>query len=86
MVQMYLLWINILDNHIFKCQKSKSFEKIHTSNSSISIFNRLLGQGFSFNSDSSAPKTKSVLPPTGRRIHVSSRIMTEILGTLFYFK
>lgn len=45
---------------------------------------RLLGQGFSFNGDKS--KTESVLPPNGRRIHVSSRIMSEILGTLFYFK
>jgi hypothetical protein len=47
---------------------------------------KLLGQGFSFNRDNPLPKTKSVLPSTGRRIHVSSRIMSEILGTLFYFK
>lgn len=46
---------------------------------------RLLGQGFSFNNDMT-PKTKSKLPPTGRRIHVSSRIMSEILGTLYYVK
>jgi len=68
MVKMYHLWINILNNHIFKCQK------------------KLLGQGFSFNCDASPVKPKSILPPTGRRIHVSSRIMSEILGTLFYFK
>jgi hypothetical protein len=48
--------------------------------------NRLLGQGFSFDSDASSTKSKSILPPTGRRIHVSSRIMSEILGILFYLK
>ncbi len=52
----------------------------------IQMSKKLLGQGFSFNRDNPLPKTKSVLPSTGRRIHVSSRIMSEILGTLFYFK
>ncbi len=85
---MYRLWINILDNHIFKCQKSKLFDIVHTLYSSIYIyiFPRLLGQGFSFNGDNPPVKTKSILPPTGRRIHISSRMMSEILGTLFYFK
>ena len=47
---------------------------------------RLLGQGFSFDNDKPTEKQKSILPPTGRRIYVSSRIMSEILGTLFYLK
>ncbi|CAF3391144.1 unnamed protein product [Rotaria sp. Silwood1] len=51
----------------------------------IKMSKKLLGQGFSFNGDQSL-KSKSILPPTGRRIHVSSRVMSEILGTLFYFK
>lgn len=50
------------------------------------FFDRLLSQGFSFGEDNSLEKNHSVLPPTGRRINVSSRIMSEILGTLFYFK
>jgi hypothetical protein len=51
----------------------------------IEMTKKLLGQGFSFNGDIPS-KTKSGLPPSGRRIHVSSRIMTEILGTLFFLK
>jgi len=49
---------------------------------------KLLGQGFLFNSSdgsSYAIKTKSDLPPTGRRIYLSNRIMSEILSTLYYF-
>ncbi|CAF1542864.1 unnamed protein product, partial [Adineta steineri] len=46
---------------------------------------KLLGQGFSFNGEIPV-KSKSALPPTGRRIHVSSRIMSEMLGTLFYLQ
>ncbi|CAF5127564.1 unnamed protein product [Rotaria magnacalcarata] len=51
----------------------------------IRMSKKLLGQGFSFNGAKQS-KTQSVLPPDGRRIRVSSRIMSEILGTLFYFK
>lgn len=86
MVHMYHLWINILDNHIFKCRKSKLFLKNLFIKNFRCIFNRLLGQGFSFNRDNQPVKTESVLPPSGRRIHVSSRIMSEILGTLYFLK
>ncbi|UJR23659.1 hypothetical protein I4U23_026643 [Adineta vaga] len=51
----------------------------------IQMSKKLLGQGFSF-SQQIPFETKSILPPTGRRIHLSSRIMSEILGTLFYLK
>jgi hypothetical protein len=47
---------------------------------------RILNQGFSFDENNSSKINNSILPPTGRRIHVSSRIMSEILGTLSYFK
>jgi hypothetical protein len=58
----------------------------HSRQSYIQMSKKLLGQGFSFDSDASPTKSKSILPPTGRRIHVSSLIMSEILGTLFYLK
>ncbi|CAF2584367.1 unnamed protein product [Rotaria sp. Silwood2] len=62
-----------------------SFMDKYSRQSYIQMSKKLLGQGFSFNGDQSS-KTKSVLPPNGRRIHVSSRVMSEMLGTLFYFK
>ncbi|CAF0744229.1 unnamed protein product [Rotaria sordida] len=62
-----------------------SFMDKYSRRSYIKMSKKLLGQGFSFNGDQSS-KTKSILPPTGRRIHVASRIMSEMLGTLFYFK
>ncbi|CAF1664706.1 unnamed protein product, partial [Adineta ricciae] len=51
----------------------------------IQMSKKLLGQGFSFNTQRPV-KSKSGLPTTGRRIHLSSRIMSEMLGTLFYLK
>ncbi|UJR25237.1 hypothetical protein I4U23_006589 [Adineta vaga] len=47
---------------------------------------KLIGQGFSFDENLLAKVQTSILPATGRRIPVSSRMMSEILGTLFYFK
>ena len=87
MVYMYHLWTNILNNHTFEWRKSKLFNDVHLIPIHSSI-DRLLGQGFSFDSNASTSplKSKSSLPPNGRRIHVSSRIMSEILGTLLYLK
>ncbi|CAF1121040.1 unnamed protein product [Adineta steineri] len=47
---------------------------------------KLLGQGFSFDENISTKKDRPILPRTGRRIRISSRIMSEILGTLSYLK
>ncbi|CAF1049157.1 unnamed protein product [Adineta ricciae] len=48
---------------------------------------KLLSQGFSFDEKNfTKVHTSSPLPSTGRRIPVSSRMMSEILGTLSYFK
>ncbi|CAF1076669.1 unnamed protein product [Didymodactylos carnosus] len=61
----------------------------------LSMCKKLIGQGFNFNDDNTnssteeerpQQQTQSILPPTGRRIPISSRIMTEILGSLYYFK
>ncbi|CAF3383522.1 unnamed protein product [Rotaria socialis] len=62
-----------------------SFMDKYSRQSYIRMSKKLVGQGFSFNGAKQS-KTQSVLPPDGRRIRVSSRIMSEILGTLFYFK
>ena len=51
-----------------------------------SLVPRLLGQGFAFNEPNEVLKARSPLPPNGRRIPVPSRIMSEMLGTLLYFK
>ncbi|CAF4310946.1 unnamed protein product [Rotaria sp. Silwood2] len=51
-----------------------------------SYFKILLGQGYSFDDNISKKEKNSILPLNGRRIHLSSRILSEILGTLFYFK
>lgn len=47
---------------------------------------RLLAQGFAFDGETLSTKTSSILPATGRRIRVSSRIMSELLGILLYLK
>jgi hypothetical protein len=52
----------------------------------IDFIRRILSQGFSFDENNSSKINDSILPPNGRRIYVSSRIMSEILGTLSYFK
>ncbi|CAF4557801.1 unnamed protein product [Rotaria sp. Silwood1] len=59
---------------------------IYSRRSYFKMSKKLLGQGFSFDQSISKREKNSILPLNGRRIHLSSRILSEILGTLFYFK
>ncbi|CAF0934240.1 unnamed protein product [Rotaria sordida] len=63
-----------------------SYMDIYSRRSYFEMSKKLLGQGFSFDEDISNKEKNSILPPNGRRIRLSSRILSEILGTLFYFK
>ena len=83
---MFHWWMDILDKLTSEWRTSNGHSSLDDSNSHPRSPLRLLGQGFSFHEDSSTENKDSILPPTGRRIPASSRIMTEILGTLFYFK
>jgi len=62
-----------------------SLMDVYSQQAYFQMSNKLLGQGFSFNDDVIQMSTNSSIP-LGRRIHVSSRVMSEILGTLCYFK
>ncbi|CAF3636845.1 unnamed protein product [Adineta steineri] len=75
-----ILWFLLIQYGINVCFMDK-----YSHQSYIQMSKKLLGQGFSFNGEIPV-KSKSALPPTGRRIHVSSRIMSEMLGTLFYLQ
>lgn len=77
-----ILWFLLIQYGAYVSSTDK-----YSRQSYLQMSKKLLGQGFPFNGDetSYATKTKSGLPPTGRRIHVSSRIMSEILSTLYYF-
>ncbi|CAF2893613.1 unnamed protein product [Rotaria sp. Silwood2] len=59
---------------------------IYSRRSYFKMSKKLLGQGYSFDDNISKKEKNSILPLNGRRIHLSSRILSEILGTLFYFK
>ncbi|CAF4160198.1 unnamed protein product [Rotaria magnacalcarata] len=59
---------------------------IYSRRSYFKMSKKLLSQGFSFGESISTQEKNSILPPDGRRIHLSSRIIAEILGAIFYFK
>ncbi|CAF3326097.1 unnamed protein product [Rotaria socialis] len=59
---------------------------IYSRHSYFKMSKKLLSQGFSFGESISTQEKNSILPPNGRRIHLSSRVIAELLGAIFYFK